>query len=84
MTHFANDQLLASTFGRKGDIFTEITAEWLNKDPATVSPEERSHTKHICYGILYGMGPNTLAKDLDISKENAKKFIASFKARYPG
>lgn len=44
----------------------------------------RQKSKQLCYGIIYGMGPNTLAEELKVSSEEAEKYIASFKQVYPG
>lgn len=49
-----------------------------------ITHEERERAKHICYGILYGGGPNNLAEKLHISEEEAILFISNFKAKYEG
>ncbi len=38
----------------------------------------------INFGILYGMGPSRLSKELGISFEEAQTYIESYFSRYPG
>eukprot|EP00028_Trichosphaerium_sp_Am-I-7-wt_P009299 CAMPEP_0168537556 /NCGR_PEP_ID=MMETSP0405-20121227/20442_1 /TAXON_ID=498012 /ORGANISM="Trichosphaerium sp, Strain Am-I-7 wt" /LENGTH=573 /DNA_ID=CAMNT_0008566229 /DNA_START=66 /DNA_END=1784 /DNA_ORIENTATION=+ len=84
LAHYAQDEKLNSTFHTKDDIFKNVASIWLNKNPNTITKEERSHCKHIVYGILYGMGIGKLAKDLNTTYDNAKKLKKEFKDRYPG
>ena len=47
---------------------------------------QRQRSKQICYGILYGMGPKSLAEQMggqDITEEEAIQFMSSFKSAYP-
>lgn len=84
MAHFSKDQKLLSILKGSGDFFKEIASKWLDKPISSITTEDRSYAKHICYGILYGMGANALAAELKISPTQAMEFIDSFKSRYPG
>ncbi len=44
---------------------------------------EREQAKRLVYGIMYGMGPNSLSEILDVTKKEAKEFIDSFLQSYP-
>jgi DNA polymerase-1 len=44
----------------------------------------RSSAKTVNFGILYGMGAFSLSKDLEISVDEAQKFIDSYFERYEG
>lgn len=44
----------------------------------------RQNTKHICYGIIYGMGSKTLAEQLEIEENEAVLFMDTFRNTYPG
>jgi len=46
--------------------------------------EERRAAKVINFGIVYGMGPNSLAEQADISKRQAYIFIEEFFSQYSG
>ncbi len=84
MAHISGDKDMIRLLNNKGDIFKQIASQWLDKPLEEISPEEREQAKHICYGILYGMGPNSLASELRVSVALASHFIETFKKRYPG
>ncbi|KAI3468240.1 hypothetical protein Pfo_024903 [Paulownia fortunei] len=68
----------------QADVFTMIAAKWSEKHESSVSSQERDQTKRLVYGILYGMGPNTLAEQLDCSPDEAAERIRNFKKSFPG
>lgn len=66
-------------------IFLKLAAHWLNiPHPNQVTDVQRQQAKQLCYAILYGMGCQTLASQLNISQQNAQKLIDSFLNTYPG
>jgi DNA polymerase I-like protein with 3'-5' exonuclease and polymerase domains len=82
MAHFSKDVALREALHEAGDIFSITTARLLNKPVEMVTPAERSHTKAICYGILYGKGERALAKDLGTSRDKAREFKQKFMNRF--
>jgi DNA polymerase-1 len=50
--------------------------------PGLVSSDQRRAAKVINFGILYGMGPQRLAGELDIPLSEAQGYIANYFARY--
>ncbi|KAJ8751696.1 hypothetical protein K2173_025862 [Erythroxylum novogranatense] len=85
MAHFSKDALLIELLSKpQGDIFTMIAALWTRKPEDSVGSNDRDQTKRLVYGILYGMGANKLAKQLDCSSEEAAEKIRSFKSTFPG
>ena len=85
MAHFSKDSSLIKFLScPQADIFTMIAAKWTHKHDSSVSSQERDQTKRLVYGILYGMGPNTLAEQLDCRSEEAAERIQSFKKSFPG
>ncbi|KFK29884.1 hypothetical protein AALP_AA7G191500 [Arabis alpina] len=84
MAHFSRDSsLIAKLSQPEGDVFTMIAARWTRKAEDSVSPHDRDQTKRLIYGILYGMGANTLAEQLECSSDEAKEKIRSFKSSFP-
>lgn len=43
-----------------------------------MTPEERDRAKRLCYGILYGAGPPTLAKQMGVSVSQAQRHMERF------
>ncbi|KAL0323848.1 UNVERIFIED_CONTAM: Helicase and polymerase-containing protein TEBICHI [Sesamum calycinum] len=85
MAHFSKDhQLIKLVSSPQGDVFTMIAAKWSEKHESSVTSQERDQTKRLVYGILYGMGPSTLAEQLDCSPDEAAERIRNFKTSFPG
>ena len=84
LAHVTADETLISAFRNREDVHVRTAAEVFHVDPARVSAEQRRAAKVINFGILYGMGPSRLSKELGISFEEAQTYIESYFARYPG
>ena len=76
LAHMSGDQTLREAFAAGDDIHAR-TAKILF-DKAEVSPDERRKAKTINFGLLYGMGPQKLGRELGISLKEAKEFIAVY------
>jgi DNA polymerase-1 len=83
LAHITRDPTLVSAFQRNEDIHLRTAAEVFRVEPSAVTREQRSAAKVINFGIIYGMGPARLSKELDISFDEAESYIASYFARYP-
>ncbi|CAH8581327.1 unnamed protein product [Schistosoma turkestanicum] len=69
----------------ESDAFKKLAARWLNiPHPNLVTDVQRQQAKQLCYAILYGMGCQTLASQMNITEQNAQKLIDSFLNAYPG
>lgn len=85
MAHFSKDPSLIELLSNPhGDAFTLIASRWTGKPENDVKSQEREHTKRLVYGILYGMGANSLAEQMNCSADEAKAKIQSFKSSFPG
>ncbi|CAD6336670.1 unnamed protein product, partial [Miscanthus lutarioriparius] len=85
MAHFSKDPTLVELLSKPdGDVFTMIASRWADKEEALISSKERENTKRFIYGILYGMGANSLAEQLECSTEEAAQKIQSFRRFFPG
>lgn len=85
MAHYAEDEgLLKKLSDPQVDMFTVIAGQWLVKAPSEVNAHERAQAKHICYGILYGMGIAVLSRTLKVTKAEAKRFRVAFQERFSG
>ncbi|KAF5402490.1 hypothetical protein PHET_04083 [Paragonimus heterotremus] len=67
------------------DAFRKLAAYWLHL-PSTeeVSATQRQQAKQLCYALVYGMGAQGLAAQLDISELEAQRLADSFLRAYPG
>jgi len=78
LAHFSQDRVMVEAFKNNRDLHTE-TASLIFKIPAAqVTPETRHVAKTLNFGIIYGMGPERLAKTLKISVSDAQKFIRQY------
>ncbi|MFW6163749.1 MAG: DNA polymerase I [Planctomycetota bacterium] len=83
LAHLSGDPTLAGAFRRGEDIHRRTASEIFDVPMDDVSPELRSRAKAINFGIVYGMGPQRLARDTGISLEEARGFIDRYFERYP-
>ncbi|MGO1249725.1 DNA polymerase I [Psychrobacter sp.] len=84
MAHFSGDKNLTHAFNEGLDIHAATAAEVLSKDVADVTPTERRNAKAINFGLLYGMSAFGLAKQLQMSRNEAQDYIDMYFERYPG
>lgn len=83
MAHMADVTALKESFAAGEDIHRRTAAEIFGVFPDMVSDDMRRQAKTINFGVLYGMGAFSLAKDLGISRSRAQEFIDEYFARYP-
>ncbi|XP_061336496.1 helicase and polymerase-containing protein TEBICHI [Gastrolobium bilobum] len=85
MAHFSKDSSLVELLSKPdGDVFTMIAARWIGCPEVSVGSQERDQTKRMVYGILYGMGANSLAEQLNCSSDEAAEKIGNFRSSFPG
>lgn len=78
LAHFSQDPNLLRAFVQGADIHARTAALLFEKDTDQVSADERRKAKTINFGLLYGMGPQKLARELNISLKQAKEFITLY------
>lgn len=83
MAYMADVTALKESFAAGEDIHKRTASEIFNVFPEMVSDDMRRQAKTINFGVLYGMGAFSLAKDLGISRAEAQKFIDQYFERYP-
>jgi DNA polymerase-1 len=84
LAHLSGDAELIRRFRDGDDIHTATAAAVFNVPPSKVSEEHRRRAKTINFGILYGMSPFGLSRELGIGGKEAKEYIAHYFRRYPG
>ncbi|MFZ0482372.1 MAG: DNA polymerase I [Desulfobacterales bacterium] len=84
LAHYADDDILIEAFKNDEDIHTRTATEVFQVFPSFVTSELRRQAKVINFGIVYGMSPYGLSKELGISRKMAKIYIDNYFARYKG
>lgn len=84
LASLADDKVMIDTFREGRDIHTE-TAQSVFKGLAGVPESElRRRAKAVNFGIVYGIGAFSLAKDIDTSVTMAKKYIEDYLKHFSG
>jgi len=78
LAHMSGSPVLVDAFTRGQDIHARTAAELFDVPTDEISKRQRSIAKTINFGILYGMGPVRLARELKISRTEAKEFIQRY------
>ncbi len=84
LAHYSGDEILIKSFLEDEDIHTRTAAEVFQVFPSMMDAELRRQAKVINFGIIYGMGPFRLSKELGISQKMAKSYIQNYFSRYKG
>jgi DNA polymerase-1 len=84
LAHLSGDKVFCHAFAHDEDIHTRTAAEVFGLFPEMVTPEMRRQAKTINFGIIYGQGAFSLAKQLGISRKTADEFISAYKQRHSG
>ncbi len=84
LAHITGDENLIAAFRNNEDIHTATASNVFNVPWEQVTPLLRSRAKAVNFGIVYGIGDFSLAKDLGISRKEAREYIDEYLERYPG
>ncbi|MCL5676682.1 MAG: DNA polymerase I, partial [Firmicutes bacterium] len=84
LAHIAGDQALVDAFWKDQDIHARTASEVFGVPMDLVTREMRSAAKAVNFGIAYGQTDFGLARSLGIPRAEAKAYIESYFARYPG
>ena len=83
MAHLSKDKRLIQAFKNNEDIHRITAAEIFNTSIDAISNEQRRYAKVINFGLIYGMGPFSLAKNLNIERSAAQNYIERYFTQYP-
>jgi DNA polymerase-1 len=82
--HYSGDPAFMEAFRQEEDIHARTASEVLGVEKDRVTSDMRRIAKAINFGIIYGMGPQTLSEQLGIDLSTAKDYIAAYYSRYQG
>jgi DNA polymerase-1 len=83
LAHLSNDPVLVQAFVDDQDIHTQTASVVYGIFPEMVTPEMRRAAKTINFGLMYGMGPVNLSKQLGVTFAEARHFIESYFDQFP-
>ena len=81
--HLAQDKAMLEIFSQGQDFHTATAQRVYGVNPEDITKEMRTFAKTINFGILYGMGAVSLARNLKISRTEAQEFLARYREAYP-
>ena len=84
LAHMSGDETMRSAFLEGQDIHSRTAAEVYGVPLDEVTPAMRSAAKAVNFGIVYGISDFTLARNISVTRAEARDFMERYFARYPG
>ncbi|HET9106903.1 MAG TPA: DNA polymerase I, partial [Steroidobacteraceae bacterium] len=84
MAHLSGDEGLLAAFAEDRDVHQATAAEVFGTPLAEVTADQRRLAKTINFGLIYGMSPFGLARNLGIDRGAAQTYVERYFQRYPG
>lgn len=84
LAHIAEDENMIKAFASGTDIHTATASVAFGLPIDMVTPQLRSRAKAVNFGIVYGIGAFSLAKDIGVTRKEADNLIKSYLAAYSG
>ena len=83
IAHIADENAMLEAFNQDFDIHADTASKVFNTAINEMTSDLRRKAKAINFGIIYGISPYGLAKQLKCSSNEAKDFITSYFKRFP-
>lgn len=84
LADIANDKEMIKAFIDNVDIHTVTASQVFALPVSMVTPLHRSRAKAVNFGIIYGIGAYSLAKDIGVTNKEAKAYIDNYLNHYSG
>jgi DNA polymerase-1 len=84
LAHLSGDKSLCQAFVQGEDIHLHTASQIFDVPESAVTPEMRKRAKTINFGIIYGISPYGLSRQLGITGEEARQYIERYLERFPG
>ncbi len=84
LAHLSGDKNMIDAFKNNVDIHSITASQVFNMPIDMVTPQMRSRAKAVNFGIVYGIGAYSLAKDIKVSNKEAANYIKSYLNHYSG
>jgi DNA polymerase-1 len=83
MAHLSGDPHLVRAFHEGEDVHAATAMRLFGVLPGLITREQRSQAKVINFGLLYGMGPQRLARETGLALVEARAFIERYFRTFP-
>lgn len=84
LSDLANDETMINAFNNGDDIHTITASQVFGLPVEMITKTLRSRAKAVNFGIVYGIGAFSLAKDIGVTNKEAKQYIDNYLATYHG
>lgn len=84
LSDLANDENMINAFNSGADIHTITASQVFNLPVEMVTKQMRSSAKAVNFGIVYGIGAFSLAKDIGVTRKQAQEYIDNYLNTYNG
>ncbi len=84
LAHLSGDVNMCSAFTGNADIHTQTASQVFGVPEDYVTSQMRSRAKAVNFGIVYGIGPYSLAENIGVTFKEAQEYINSYLSHYSG
>jgi len=84
MAHFSGDDAFVTAFTKGIDVHKQTASVIFDVPIDEVTSDMRGRAKTVNFATLYGQGPFSLARQLGISRDEAREFIDTYFERFQG
>ena len=84
LAHISDDYTMCEAFREGADIHRKTASAVFGVPEESVNEEMRKRAKAVNFGIVYGIGGFSLAKDIGTTTAEATRYIKSYLMNYPG
>ncbi len=84
LAHIADDKRMLEAFNEDDDIHAITASQVFNMPLQAVTPLMRSRAKAVNFGIVYGIGAFSLAKDIGVTRAEADRYIKGYLHNFSG
>ncbi|MBE5785245.1 MAG: DNA polymerase I [Clostridiales bacterium] len=84
LAHMSGDESMIRAFREGDDIHRRTASEVFDVPFDAVTSAQRSAAKAVNFGIVYGISDFGLARNLNITRKEAARYIELYLLRYPG
>ncbi|MCL2057454.1 MAG: DNA polymerase I [Oscillospiraceae bacterium] len=84
LAHLSEDAALAEAFRDGADIHRSTASRVFGVPESQVTEEMRTRAKAVNFGIVYGIGDFSLARDIGVTRKEAREYIDGYLEKHEG